>query len=237
MSPAKGDIVKVNVVRTTVSIRLMAALLIGLVVVACGKAPAPPPAEVSTPPAAIERVPLPDADVDGVPDATDACPGSPVGITVDERGCVPDADGDGVGDTRDACPDSPLGTTVDESGCRPRLDTARAFTLPVEFASGSAQILGEVAPALSEVVSLLEQYPETTVSVEGHTDSRGDTATNLDLSRARAEAVAAALIAAGVTPERIVAVGYGETRPIQPNDTPQSRAANRRVVAIVVPGS
>lgn len=58
-----------------------------------------------------------DADGDGVPDDRDACPGTPAGETVDERGCALDGDGDGVPDDRDACPGTPAGAEVDDRGC------------------------------------------------------------------------------------------------------------------------
>ena len=61
--------------------------------------------------------PPPDTDKDGVPDRKDACPGTPLGATVDLRGCPHDADGDKVWDGLDTCPDTPAGCPVDEKGC------------------------------------------------------------------------------------------------------------------------
>lgn len=200
-----------------------------------GERPADP-VEVSTAPAPIERVPLPDADMDGVPDALDECARSPVGVAVATNGCVLDSDGDGIGDGADQCPDTATGNEVDSAGCRPRLTESRALTLAIEFATGSASIVGDTTVVLDEVVALLAKYPETTVVVEGHTDSQGTRATNQALSAARAAAVVSAMVQRGVAPERATASGYGESRPVRPNDTAEGRAANRRVVAIVVPG-
>jgi len=216
--------------------RIVLLLGVGLWVAGCGGDPSPGPAEVSTAPAPIERVPLPDADVDGVPDALDACAQTPTGIVVDDAGCVLDTDGDGVGDAADQCPNTAAGEAVDATGCRPRLTESRAFTLAIEFATGSADIVGNTAKVLEEVVGLLNKYPETSVVVEGHTDNRGTRAANQALSAARAEAVVAALVARGIARERATASGYGESRPVQPNDTDEGRTANRRVVAIVVAG-
>ncbi|NJN51384.1 MAG: OmpA family protein [Gammaproteobacteria bacterium] len=216
--------------------RAATPLLAVLLLAGCGER-VPQPAEVSTAPAAIERMPLPDADVDGVADPIDACAQTPTGVKVDAEGCALDGDADGVADGSDACPDTPSGASVDATGCRPRLAASRAFTLAVEFASGSAEIVGAAAAALQDVKQLLDEFPETTVVIEGHTDSRGTRAANQALSAARAEAVANALVAQGVAAERASATGFGESRPVQPNDTAQGRAANRRVVAIVVPGS
>lgn len=58
-----------------------------------------------------------DSDGDGVRDERDACPETPAGVTVDERGCPVDSDADGVADYRDRCPDTPAGARVDERGC------------------------------------------------------------------------------------------------------------------------
>lgn len=194
------------------------------------------PTEVSTAPAPIERVPLPDADMDGVPDSLDACARTAIGVAIDATGCILDSDGDGVGDGADQCPDTAKGDEVDPIGCRPRLTESRALTLAIEFATGSAEIVGDTAIALDEVVALLTRYPEANVVVEGHTDNRGTRAANQALSAARAEAVVAALVQRGVSAERATASGFGESRPVQPNDTAEGRTANRRVVAIVVPG-
>ena len=58
-----------------------------------------------------------DSDGDGVPDHRDACPDTPKGVAVDDKGCPPDSDGDGVPDYLDKCPDTPKGAQVDEHGC------------------------------------------------------------------------------------------------------------------------
>lgn len=79
--------------------------------------PAEPPSE--GPPAAFAPPPPPDRDGDGVPDASDACPGTVRGVEVDQRGCALDADEDGVYDGlgMDRCPDTPRGALVDAHGC------------------------------------------------------------------------------------------------------------------------
>src|SRR5207248_11348445 len=58
-----------------------------------------------------------DSDGDGVPDSKDACPGTPAGAVVDQRGCPLDADQDGVPDGLDKCPGTPAGAHVDATGC------------------------------------------------------------------------------------------------------------------------
>jgi outer membrane protein OmpA-like peptidoglycan-associated protein len=80
----------------------------------------------------------------------------------------------------------------------------------------------------------MAQYPQTTTVIEGHTDSIGTDAYNQGLSERRANAVRDVLVDQyGVAGERVNAVGYGETRPVADNSTPEGRAINRRVEAEV----
>jgi outer membrane protein OmpA-like peptidoglycan-associated protein len=80
------------------------------------------------------------------------------------------------------------------------------------------------------VVDIMKQNPDIRkVRVEGHTDSKGSDAYNIKLSQRRANAVRDYLIAHGVEADRLVAVGYGETRPVADNGTAEGRARNRRV--------
>lgn len=83
----------------------------------------------------------------------------------------------------------------------------------------------------------LNDYPNTTVDVIGHTDNTGDAAYNQDLSNRRARAVADVLYDAGVATNRIRAYGRGEDEPVASNLTPEGRAQNRRVEIIIRPMS
>ncbi len=81
----------------------------------------------------------------------------------------------------------------------------------------------------------MEQYPDRVVELEGHTDSRGTDAYNLELSQRRAEAVMAELVDRfGISPSRVTAKGFGESQPVANNDSEQGRAENRRVIITVV---
>ena len=75
----------------------------------------------------------------------------------------------------------------------------------------------------------MNQYPNLNVSIEGHTDSQGNDARNLELSSSRAQAVQTYLMGKGISASRLRAVGYGETTPVATNDTSAGRAQNRRV--------
>ncbi len=100
---------------------------------------------------------------------------------------------------------------------------------PIEFASGSADIVGESAVILDEAAEILNGEPGLALEVSGHTDSTGDDAANLALSEARAAAVVQALQERGVTND-LTPRGYGETRLKEdPDETPEQQQANRRI--------
>ena len=101
------------------------------------------------------------------------------------------------------------------------------------FQSGAALIAQGSEAALDELFILLKACPDAVINVEGHTDTDGDAQQNLGLSVARAEAVVNALIARGVNPQRLYAVGYGETKPIADNATAAGKSQNRRIVVSV----
>ncbi|MEZ5817940.1 MAG: OmpA family protein [Hyphomicrobiaceae bacterium] len=84
-------------------------------------------------------------------------------------------------------------------------------------------------PTLNKVADAANRCPALVVEIEGHTDSEGTPERNKRLSDRRANAVREYLSRAGVEPSRLEAIGYGETRPIAPNDTASGRAMNRRI--------
>jgi OOP family OmpA-OmpF porin len=82
---------------------------------------------------------------------------------------------------------------------------------------------------LARVVDFLNRNPTVEIEIAGHTDSRGSDEYNLRLSSGRTQAVVDYLVSQGINPRRLQAVGYGESRPIDTNDTEAGRARNRRV--------
>ena len=142
-----------------------------------------------------------------------------------------DSDGDGVLDDADRCPGTARGVVVDSNGC-PRPE--RVVLRGVEFATNSATLTAGSRPVLDGVAEDLRKTPRLRVELQGHTDSRGADAYNLDLSQRRADSVRDYLIAMGVNPTQLVARGYGETEPIADNATDLGRAENRRVTMRVL---
>ena len=107
----------------------------------------------------------------------------------------------------------------------------------ITFNTGSAQIKSSFSRTLSSVGIVLRKFNQTTVLVNGHTDSDGSAFYNMGLSRDRANSVSNALATQGVHPSRLVARGYGESQPIASNNSAAGKARNRRVEIHIAPRS
>lgn len=104
---------------------------------------------------------------------------------------------------------------------------------PVVFESGKDILKPESDEVLSIVKQYLDAKPEVTLMrIEGHTDSDGDDKSNQTLSELRSLAVAKWLVAKGTDCKRLIPVGFGETKPIAPNDTADNKAQNRRTAFV-----
>ena len=99
----------------------------------------------------------------------------------------------------------------------------------IRFASGKSTLLPESMGVLNEIYKMLDEHPEVNISIEGHTDNVGDNDMNQALSEERAEAVTKQLVSMGIKSERLTSKGFGESKPVDTNDTPEGRAENRRV--------
>lgn len=97
------------------------------------------------------------------------------------------------------------------------------------FNFDSSTLKDESFPALDDAVKILKSYVNLTFVIEGHTDSIGPVAYNLNLSKGRAQSVVNYFVSKGIPSSRISAIGYGEAKPIDTNETEQGRAKNRRV--------
>jgi outer membrane protein OmpA-like peptidoglycan-associated protein len=103
------------------------------------------------------------------------------------------------------------------------------FESDVLFDVDSATIRDEGRETLVQVADVVDEFDKTAVVVQGHTDATGPDSHNQTLSERRAEAARDYLVGRGVDEERIEAIGYGETRPLASNETPEDRQLNRRV--------
>ncbi len=190
---------------------------------------AAPVAAVAAAAVPVEKEPLiiiSDDDGDGVPNGEDKCPHTPKGVKVDASGCPLDSDGDGVPDFKDDCPNTPKGFAVDTKGC------AEKMNLLVNFEFDSAKVTNGAASRISTFAKYLKRNPYK-ATIVGHTDDIGTPAYNLNLSKRRSEAVRTLLIEDGISADRLIAVGKGESTPIATNKTKEGRAQNRRVEAIL----
>ncbi|GAB5410373.1 MAG: hypothetical protein BalsKO_27380 [Balneolaceae bacterium] len=171
----------------------------------------------------------PDGDADGIIDSKDLCP--KVAGPSEKNGC-PDTDNDGVLDKDDDCPNE-VGAPGN-NGCpgiseevQEQLDVIFQNLL---FGSNSSVIDPSSLDDLDNLATIMSNDETLKLSIEGHTDSQGRAEYNLSLSQLRADAVKAYLIEKSIDENRITAIGYGETKPIDTNETAEGRNKNRRVV-------
>jgi uncharacterized repeat protein (TIGR01451 family) len=194
--------------------------------------------------------PDPDNDRDNILDAVDKCPMMPETVNgfEDADGCPElDTDKDGFVDGEDKCPTEPetVNGVDDTDGCpdqgisKVKLEKDRIVILEkVFFATGKDVILDRSFSLLTEVAATLRAHPEVKrLRVEGHTDDQGNDESNMALSQRRAMSVRAFLVERGVDPARLVAQGYGETRPVAQNNSAKGREQNRRVEFVVLEGA
>jgi len=190
--------------------------------------------------------PEPDNDKDGIPDAQDKCPNEPEDKDgfQDDDGCPdPDNDGDGIPDDKDKCPNEPetKNGVDDDDGCPDsggRMQMAKV-DLPKDAIGFDA---GKTAPnkagqaVLDKIADLMKTNPQVRrIRIEAHTDDREAPKKRLrDLSQSRATATRDYLIKKGIDGDRLQAVGYGDSRPVDKGASAEARGKNRRVDIIIV---
>ena len=99
----------------------------------------------------------------------------------------------------------------------------------IEFEVAKDRLTSKGRATVNKLAAILKQYPHIHIEIAGHTDSDGNDDFNLKLSQARVDTVKNALISQGIDASRMIAKGYGESRPLVPNDTPLNKQKNRRV--------
>jgi OmpA-OmpF porin, OOP family len=168
-----------------------------------------------------------------------------------------DSDGDGVADQFDKCPNTPAGTVVDGSGCPinfPKIDTSlfmrkvaevatKAYS-NIQFEFDSSILKTSSYPTLDVISADLRANPGKATELDGFTsndEKNGSAASNMRLSRDRANSVKTYLVNSGVNPKRLKIKAFGETHPIADNSTEDGRIMNRRVefneINTTLPGS
>jgi outer membrane protein OmpA-like peptidoglycan-associated protein len=171
-------------------------------------APTPPPSSAATPPSAVTppSASVPSASVPKTPAPTSSSP------------VPPQSSGPGSGAGAAAVAE---------------VRSELAATGPIRFAVGSAALTPSGRAIVATIAAILRTHPSVDVVIEGFADSSGTVATNLAISRRRAEAVYSTLRVLGIASSRLEVLGLGESHPVAPNDTPAHRAANRRVTFVV----
>lgn len=137
-------------------------------------------------------------------------------------------------------------STLDAASGKGKTDTATVIKTTLSFNNvffdfGKSTLKKDFEPELDKAVALLKkEYPKIKFEVAGHTDSKGADSYNMNLSKRRAGAVANYLASKGISKSRMKVAGYGETKPISPNenpdgtDNPDGRAKNRRTEIVII---
>ncbi|WP_044637161.1 OmpA family protein [Siansivirga zeaxanthinifaciens] len=172
-----------------------------------------------------------DDDGDGVPNEFDLCP------TVSgpkEFGGCPDSDNDGIPDNLDKCPN----VKGDNNGCPAPVKeevVVKTETKPVVptnktiyFDLDSAEVSNNAKVVLDDIVSSLKETSKYNITVEGYADNTGSDSYNKKLSLKRASNVAEYLVSKGLSSSAIEQAGFGEEKPVAPNNTAEGKALNRR---------
>jgi len=197
---------------------------------------------------------LVDSDNDGVEDLFDKEPETPEGAEVYGSGIAIDSDKDGLQDYKDKCPLKP--GPIENEGCpipvveevieEPEVEEEpevqfneeekqriikqiALLSKSIYFKTASDKLKEESYKPLNEISGIMNEYPQSKYKIEGHTDSRGKAAYNLDLSKRRAKSVSNYLTGKNIDAVRIPSEGFGEEKPVKTNETEAGRQFNRRV--------
>jgi OOP family OmpA-OmpF porin len=189
--------------------------------------------------------PDPDNDKDGILDVDDLCPNKPEDKDgfEDKDGCPdPDNDKDRILDVDDKCPNEPetYNGYQDEDGCpdkgRVVVHKGRIEILDkIYFETNKAVIKPVSFPILNAIAATLKGNPQILqIEIQGHADERGSDTHNMKLTDARAKSVRRYLVEKGVSVKRLLAKGYGETRPVDKRHNEEAWSKNRRVEFVIL---
>ncbi|MCP4599921.1 MAG: OmpA family protein [Proteobacteria bacterium] len=186
-----------------------------------------------------------DGDEDGISDKRDKCPIEIEDLDgfEDRDGC-PDTDNDidGLKDTEDNCPNLPesINNYQDDDGCPDYfnvVDNEIIFKRRIRFMRASADLMESAYDVLDELAMAIIANPSwEEVHISVHTSGRGRNSVKQALSEERARTLMRILVAGGVIPERLIAMGRGNSEPLSPPNTPEGRKKNQRVEIEIVRG-
>ncbi len=142
----------------------------------------------------------------------------------------PDIDSDGFENNLDDCPDTAAETMVNRFDC----NLFAGVLEDVRFVTDGSVLDESAKQILNELASGLQSRPGAIVGVHAHTDNRGKATHNLELSKRRAMSVVEYLVKTGVSARQLKPFGYGESRPIVSNATPEGRLRNRRIEIVLL---
>lgn len=148
------------------------------------------------------------------------------------RQSIQDKDKDGVINARDRCPNTPLKAKVDHYGCHKTTLHKLYVELNVLFETDSHVVRPQYYSEVKKLADFMRDNPSSKVVIEGHTDNTGSKEYNQILSQNRAQAITEILVYSfRIKKSRIKTIGYGEQHPLSPNHTHKGKRTNRRVVA------
>jgi OmpA-OmpF porin, OOP family len=139
-----------------------------------------------------------------------------------------DSDGDGIADSKDNCPNK--AGTADNNGCPEVAAAEPSFNYKnILFEFNSAVLKTASYPILDEIAREMKKYPDMKFNLNGHSSAEGTETRNMTLSIDRATAVKSYLVSSGIDGRNLEAKGFGETMPLNNNNTEEARQQNRRV--------
>lgn len=145
-----------------------------------------------------------------------------------------DEDKDGVINARDLCPQTPARSEIDNEGCGTYIKTTEEIDLHILFANDSVEVQPVFMTQIREVASFMDEFPSTSIELQGYASKVGRADYNLELSKKRALAVEDLLLSYGVDASRVQIVGFGDTNLSVEGNDEQVHAQNRKVVASLV---
>ncbi|MFT2111811.1 OmpA family protein [Marinomonas sp. 2405UD68-3] len=155
------------------------------------------------------------------------------GNQVDTRN-LNDQDSDGVINIRDACPNTPAKAVINNIGCHEENTKLLSAELNILFDTGRSEVKPIYYSEVKKLADFLNDNPESSAIIEGHTDNVGSEELNKSLSQNRASAISEVLVNRfQISTDRVKAIGYGESKPIASNDSDAGRSKNRRGIAVV----